>query len=493
MGQTDEAIWEGDLLGREEEAELLIAYIESLSGQPQFQDEKRAFTIAVDAGYGEGKTWFLKRLARQLAINHPVAFVDAWQDDLADEPLTALVATMKSALAKHFPKQANLKSKFDVVIEKSGSIAKIAGKGLLKRAAGLLITNEAVALSETVLSEATEAVQAAIQDGLKDGSQALVDDTAAVMERTSPANLMKDRIADFEAGQKAIADLKVSLEDVVASMDGNQVHPPIVIVIDELDRCRPTYAVKLLEEIKHLFDVPGLVFIFGMHRGQLAHSVKSAYGADFDGHAYLGRFIHRHYRLAQPTLVSFVRHHLEKLGAYAEKLWFPTLSTNSHPTTSEKIAFYLKRYGLSARDVISVFETLRTSCALTKKIELFMPLLLPMILAKIKGASRGSIGSYDNADAQLTFRLMFAETEAAEDVDWWNLATRSHPLMLLPELERRQRLRIELGNHTLHLFEAFCSDASNSRVPIASPARYSDLIEAVGRFGGTSSDSSIKL
>ncbi len=89
-----------------------------------------------------------------------------------------------------------------------------------------------------------------------------------------------------------MSDLKASLSSLVASV-GEGKRPPVIIIVDELDRCRPTYAVKLLEEIKHAFDVHGLVFILGMNGEQLGHSLSGAYGPGFNGPAYLSRFISR--------------------------------------------------------------------------------------------------------------------------------------------------------------------------------------------------------
>ena len=54
-----------------------------------------------------------------------------------------------------------------------------------------------------------------------------------------------------------------------------------MIVIDELDRCRPSYAVEILEMAKHLFSVDRVVFVLSINRDQLAHSVKVLYGSDF--------------------------------------------------------------------------------------------------------------------------------------------------------------------------------------------------------------------
>jgi len=53
------------------------------------------------------------------------------------------------------------------------------------------------------------------------------------------------------------------------------------ILIDELDRCRPTYAIELLENIKHLFDIEGLYFIIATDSTQLSYSINAVYGNKF--------------------------------------------------------------------------------------------------------------------------------------------------------------------------------------------------------------------
>ena len=54
---------------------------------------------------------------------------------------------------------------------------------------------------------------------------------------------------------------------------------PIVFIIDELDRCRPTFAIELLERVKHIFNqAHGIIFVFGINRTELTKSVRSVYG-----------------------------------------------------------------------------------------------------------------------------------------------------------------------------------------------------------------------
>lgn len=64
----------------------------------------------------------------------------------------------------------------------------------------------------------------------------------------------------------------------------------VVIFIDELDRCKPTYAVKLLERIKHYFNNDKIIFVFSTNLEELQSSVKCVYGESFNAYRYLDRF-----------------------------------------------------------------------------------------------------------------------------------------------------------------------------------------------------------
>lgn len=90
--------------------------------------------------------------------------------------------------------------------------------------------------------------------------------------------------------------------------------PPLFIFIDELDRCRPTYAIELLENIKHLFSVPGVVFILATDSDQLGHSIESVYGQGIDAGAYLRRFIDQTYQLPEPSYEQFAELLFTKLN-----------------------------------------------------------------------------------------------------------------------------------------------------------------------------------
>ena len=79
----------------------------------------------------------------------------------------------------------------------------------------------------------------------------------------------------------------------------------LVIFIDELDRCKPSYAVRLLERIKHYFDHDRITFVFSVNTNELHHTVKKHYGNDFDGSRYLDRFFDLRISLPPPNLEKF--------------------------------------------------------------------------------------------------------------------------------------------------------------------------------------------
>ncbi len=64
----------------------------------------------------------------------------------------------------------------------------------------------------------------------------------------------------------------------------------MILVIDELDRCKPSYAVELLEIIKHFYLNDKLILIVGTNNEQLSNTISNYYGSEFDGYGYLTKF-----------------------------------------------------------------------------------------------------------------------------------------------------------------------------------------------------------
>src|SRR5262249_37550885 len=122
--------------------------------------------------------------------------------------------------------------------------------------------------------------------------------------------LTKKQIEKYQADKKTITHFRKELADLVSTLrqkSRNQTTKPIIFITDELDRCRPPYALELLEKIKHLFSVEGLVFVLAIDRHQLGESVKCLYGQGMDTDNYLRRFIDLEYRLPAAKVEQFVK------------------------------------------------------------------------------------------------------------------------------------------------------------------------------------------
>ena len=96
---------------------------------------------------------------------------------------------------------------------------------------------------------------------------------------------MTESHVDKLARDKFKIDMGLLLKEI-----GKEKELPLFILIDELDRCRPNYAIELLENIKHIFDIPGIVFIVATDSKQLSHSINAVYGSKFASEKYLKRF-----------------------------------------------------------------------------------------------------------------------------------------------------------------------------------------------------------
>lgn len=99
---------------------------------------------------------------------------------------------------------------------------------------------------------------------------------------TSKKNLLENIITSEEARFK----INKLFEDLLHENCNK-----MVIVIDELDRCNPAYAIKLLEEIKHYINSENITIIISTNLYQVSNSIKNLYGYNFDVESYLDKTI----------------------------------------------------------------------------------------------------------------------------------------------------------------------------------------------------------
>ena len=263
-----------DALGRKECVEILTRLMGSVEGPAVF---------GIDADWGNGKTTFLRMLHQHLADDRvPVVTFNAWESDYVSDPFTAIATEVTHALAERVGEaDTDTKARIDKWFEHA----------------------------EAVIRARAPAILRALASAVPLAGKAVGEIAAGFVESE-----VDERVSWYRSARKPVEGFRSALADIARSVSANREHPLLVLMIDELDRCRPSYAVELLEVAKHLFSVDGVVFVIAVNRAELAHSVRALYGAEFDARGYLGRFFDVDFRLPDPDRSRFIEQTIEAVG-----------------------------------------------------------------------------------------------------------------------------------------------------------------------------------
>lgn len=247
-----------DLLNRKPVAEAITSLI---------KNEEGPLVIGLNAPWGSGKTTFLRMWREDLRASgiHSVYF-NAWENDFSTEPLAVLIAELEKGL--------------DGLKQDAGEAAKVKEK--LDQAKGL-----GVALLKRALPLAVKIGSAGLVDLGEISEEALADWTA---------ELAKGQIAAYDAAKGSVTGFKTKLTELASEFGPS----PLVVIVDEMDRCRPPYAISVLECIKHFFSVPRVVFVIAADRVQIEGAVAGVYGGGVDSSGYLRKLIDLETPLASP-------------------------------------------------------------------------------------------------------------------------------------------------------------------------------------------------
>ncbi len=263
----EENPFENDLLDRKGPIDILSNIVASIKGP---------CVLAINAPWGTGKTTFLRMWSQHLRNeNFSVVYFNAWETDFSGDPFIAISAELTNELEKYVSK-----SKIDAIKNVAEKIARLAPKAIMREViAKIPVVNQ---IKEEELAQLF-------------GSH------------------IDDRLSEYQEGKTLIQDFKEVLEDSAKTLSDFENGKPLVLFIDELDRCRPSYAIELLEVAKHLFTVDNIVFVLAVNRSQLAHSIKVLYGREFDAEGYLRRFFDIDYTLPSPKRKAFIRETLKSV------------------------------------------------------------------------------------------------------------------------------------------------------------------------------------
>lgn len=267
--------FKNDVLNRKESADTLTELIISASDP---------LVICIDAPWGQGKTTFLRMWEQHLKnSNIPTIYFNAWENDFTDDALVSLIGEIASAI-DDISKNGD-QSKAHEYLEKAKNI----GVDLLKRS--IPVAAKIATAGALDLDKLTEQALASFAE-----------------------SIAKEQLEKYEKSKKALTTFRSALSDLANSFSSEEERKPLVFIIDELDRCRPSFSIEVLEKAKHFFNVENIIFVLGADKEQLGHSIKAIYGNDLNVNGYLRRFIDLDYVLPPPDKGLFIKVLFKKLA-----------------------------------------------------------------------------------------------------------------------------------------------------------------------------------
>jgi len=267
--------WSLDKMNRRGVAKFLTKFVDT---NPNIR------VLNINSPWGSGKTFFLENWLSEQRQDRACVYFNAWETDFTGDAFVSLVSAIRDQLDDVIgPAQVveNTVKEFTRKASKALLAATpVLAKGVVKKITGVELGLVAEIFDDEAFADAAEkAVEKLIESN---------KETLNIVE-------------DFKKTFGALLALAAST--VAAGGESRDVY----IFVDELDRCRPTFAIELLERIKHLFGVAGCRFIIATDTVQLGHSIRAIYGAGFGSNKYLKRFFDAEFSLDNSDLGAWIK------------------------------------------------------------------------------------------------------------------------------------------------------------------------------------------
>jgi hypothetical protein len=222
-------------------------------------DVDEPVVVAVDGDWGTGKSFFLRAWSgaheKEFEGNSLIIYYDAFAKDFLQDPLVGLTIELASRFEESFVSDSRVK-------QLQNSVAKLARPAL-----------------RVALAAGTSGVSELLGGAFGAASQAVGE--------ISDDQLQKAWMAEV-GRHEAVDDFRERLAELTKANGENR---NLIFIVDELDRCRPDYAIELLETIKHFFNIPNVHFVLGVNLRELEEMVRTKYGHRSDTKGYLSKFI----------------------------------------------------------------------------------------------------------------------------------------------------------------------------------------------------------
>lgn len=215
-------------------------------------------SFAVSGKWGYGKTYFLELLIDKLSEipesqDDIILYYDCWKYNYYDEPIIPIMSILSDGLSEISKK----------IYDPNKNTTLTGAMELLKTRMG---------------EYAGHIIESKIGINLY---QLYIDSKKAGEEKKEKDNMFDDRF-----------HVRTALESVREKLSEVAEKNNIIFIVDELDRCLPEYAIKILETVHHFFtEIDNVIIIFAIDKEELEHTIMQIYGANTDVERYLKKII----------------------------------------------------------------------------------------------------------------------------------------------------------------------------------------------------------
>lgn len=252
--------------------------------------------------------------AAPLPPKRAIIYLDAFASETVDDPLLCILAAIRAEFPEEKKKEISRKA-----LPVMKTLGKVAGKAAFAH----------------LFKQDLEEISEELAEAAREGADALVEQTV-------------DKLLDQYANAQGNID---ALKKVIAKAAEER---PILFFIDELDRCRPDVALSILELVKHVFDIPGIKFVFVANMQQLKAVIRKRYGQDVDADVYLEKFVNLTIALPPVDIMTqqndaymLLEKSLQHTGLFGKNNFFGLLSL-----------YLIEKYGINLRGIEKLIKNI---------------------------------------------------------------------------------------------------------------------------------------
>lgn len=283
-----------------------------LKNSENYSRPGEGLVVALNSAWGTGKTMFLKMWENEIKNNGleeefplvgdktKVIYCNAWEHDSCNNVMipvvTHLTKTLERILVSEYLKEDKLEKLCKLLKEWRDislnlinyKLENVEGKGISDKDIDYLKT-----YSKTDFNKFLE-----IEQSIDKKRGTLINDFGSDKYKKIADIVYPELFSGFEDFEKIKCNFKEILKEVSCNKK-------LIVFLDELDRCRPSYAIEMLEAIKHFLSIPNMVVVISVDIEQLSHSIATVYGQNMDSEGYLRRFIDLQFSLPTPKVQEF--------------------------------------------------------------------------------------------------------------------------------------------------------------------------------------------